>query len=224
MEIIPAIIPRTLHDMEEKLSSLRGAAQTIQIDITDGVFAGKPSWPHGDEEEFKRMMEETDGLPFWQDFSFEVDLMIERADKKVEDFLRVGFSRAVFHFGAVDDMHKALSVVHNYDAEAGIALLPSESPELLAEYKGEFDFVQVMGIGKIGFQGATFDERALHTIRAVREMFPDIMISVDGGVSERTATALKEAGADRLVAGSAIFHTDDSREAYMRLSDIVSIE
>lgn len=223
MEIIPAIIPRSLHDMTEKLSSVRGAAQTVQIDVTDGVFAGKPSWPHGDEVEFGRMMEETDGLPFWQDFSFEVDLMVEHADKRVEDFLRVGFSRAIFHFGAVDDMHTALSVAHRYDAEAGIALLPGESPEMLREYKGEFDFVQVMGIGSIGFQGAKFDERAVHTIQEVRAMFPDIIISVDGGVSERTAALLRDAGADRLVAGSAIFHTDDPKGAYAHLSEIVSL-
>ena len=220
MEIIPAIIPRSLEDIREKLSLVRGVAPVVQIDITDGVFAGKPSWPFGDETTFQRMVSEAEGLPFWEDFIFEVDFMIARTEERAEDFFRTGFSRAVFHFGAVENMRAALSIARQYDVEAGIALLPSEDPEILKEYEGEFQFVQVMGIGRIGFQGERYDERALHTVSRVREIFPDIIISVDGGISERTATLFRDAGADRLVAGSAIFHTDDPREAFHRLSAI----
>jgi len=220
MEIIPAIIPRSLEDMREKLEPVRGLARIVQIDITDGKFAGKPSWPYGDEERFQQMISESDGLPFWEDFIFEVDLMIARTEEKVEDFFRVGFSRAVFHFGATTDMHHALSIAKQYDVEAGIALLPSEDPELLNAYEGEFQFVQVMGIARIGFQGEKYDGRTLHTIERVREMFPDILISVDGGVSEHTVGNLAHAGADHLVSGSAIFRTDDPHGAFLHLSSL----
>lgn len=222
MEIIPAIIPKSFDDLHEKLSLVRGVAQSVQIDITDGIFAGKKSWPLNDDAAFQRMITEAEGLPFWEDFIFEVDCMVADTEKRAEDFFRAGFFRAVFHFGAVGDMHKALSLARQYDAEAGIALLPSDDPEILKEYEGEFQFVQVMGIARIGFQGERYDERALHTIGRVREIFPDIIISVDGGVSEHTVALFRDAGADRLVAGSAIFHTDDPREAFRRLSSIDS--
>ncbi|MEK7134608.1 MAG: hypothetical protein AAB819_02710 [Patescibacteria group bacterium] len=224
MEIIPTIIPKSLDDLREKLSFVRGAAPVVQIDITDGAFAGKKSWPLNDDAAFQRMISEAEGLPFWEDFIFEVDFMITHTEERAEDFFRAGFSRAVFHFGAADDMHKALSLARQYDVDAGIALLPSEDPEILKEYEGEFQFVQVMGIGRIGFQGERYDERALHTVSRVREIFPDIIISVDGGISERTATLFRDAGADRLVAGSAIFHTDDPREAFLRLSSITATD
>lgn len=222
MEIIPAIIPKSLDDLREKLSFVRGVAPVVQIDITDGVFAGKKSWPLNDDATFQRMISETEGLPFWEDFIFEVDCMIAETEKHVKNFFRAGFSRAVFHFGAVDDMYKALSIAREYDVEAGIALLSSDDPETLKEYEGEFQFVQVMGIARIGFQGERYDERALHTIERVRELFPDIIISVDGGVSERTVTLFRDAGADRLVAGSAIFHTDDPHGAFIHLTNIAS--
>lgn len=222
IEIIPAIIPKNLDDMSEKLALVQGAVSTVQIDITDGVFAGRPSWPFGAEEELQRMIRESEGLPFWEDFMFESDLMIARAAERAEDFFRAGFSRAVFHLGSTDDMRKALSIARDYDIETGIALLPSESPDLLEEYEGSFQFVQCMGIARIGFQGESFDAHAVDNIRRVRERFPDIIISVDGGVSEHAVPILAGAGVDRLVVGSAIFHTDDPKEAVARLFSIAN--
>lgn len=222
IEIIPAIIPKSLDDMREKLSLVQGAASTVQIDITDGAFAGRPSWPFGAEEELRRMIAESEGLPFWEDFMFEADLMIADVEKRAEDFFRAGFSRAVFHLGTTNDMRHALSIAHDYDIETGIALLPSESPDLLEEFEGSFQFVQCMGIARIGFQGESFAAHAVDNVRRVREKFPGIIISVDGGVSEHVVPILVGAGVDRLVVGSAIFHTDDPREATARLFSIAN--
>ena len=66
-----------------------------------------------------------------------------------------------------------------------------------------------MGIEKIGFQGQSFDERVLHKVNDLRERFPELIISIDGGVSLETAPLLIKAGANRLVAGSAILKSED---------------
>ena len=71
------------------------------------------------------------------------------------------------------------------------------------------DFVQVMGIGRIGFQGEEFDDRCLVYVKTLKEKFPDLTVSVDGGVDFNTAPKILDAGADRLVVGSAIFNTND---------------
>ena len=85
--------------------------------------------------------------------------------------------------------------------------------ELLSEVDNEgapaIDFVQFMGIENIGYQGEPFDERVFEKIRELRERFPDTIISVDGGVSLENADKLIEAGANRLVSGSAIFESGD---------------
>jgi ribulose-phosphate 3-epimerase len=78
-----------------------------------------------------------------------------------------------------------------------------------------------MGIDNIGFQGQKFDARVIDKIRAVKERFPDIKITIDGGVSLENAQTLLDAGADRLVVGSQIFNSDNIVETYHQFASII---
>jgi ribulose-phosphate 3-epimerase len=71
-----------------------------------------------------------------------------------------------------------------------------------------------MGIEKIGFQGEDFDERALDQIRKIKEKYPEMKVSVDGGVNQNTAKEIIKAGADRLVIGSALLNSYDIKETF----------
>jgi ribulose-phosphate 3-epimerase len=93
--------------------------------------------------------------------------------------------------------------------EIGIAVGTNTSIEKVFPLVNSVDFIQCMGIENIGFQGQDFDERVLGQIRKLKAEFPDLIISVDGSVTLETAPKLIEAGATRLVIGSAIFNTDD---------------
>ncbi|MEK7390774.1 MAG: hypothetical protein AAB635_01405, partial [Patescibacteria group bacterium] len=99
--------------------------------------------------------------------------------------------------------------------ESGVAINPASSNEQLESVldcesgTGSVDFVQFMGIAKIGFQGQLFDERVYDKISGLRATRPNVTISVDGGVNLETATKLIEAGANRLVVGSALFESED---------------
>lgn len=93
--------------------------------------------------------------------------------------------------------------------DIGVAINSTTPVEKIFNIVNSVDFVQCMGIEKIGYQGQDFDERVLEQIKALKEKFSDLIISVDGGVTLATAPALVSAGASRLVAGSAIFNTSD---------------
>jgi len=105
----------------------------------------------------------------------------------------------------------------SFPVEVGIALLPSAGIEVLTRYDGLYDFVQVMGIARIGFQGEPFDDQALALVRKLREQYSDMVIQVDGAVSMDNIRALVDAGASRLVVGSAIFRAEDPVGAVKQL-------
>jgi len=211
IEILPAIIPEDYEDLKEKLAAVHGIAPVVQIDIVDGKFAPERSWPYhkNDQEHFQKILREEEGLPFWEDFYFEADLMIERPEEHIEDFIFAGFSRLVVHLESTEKMGEIIEIAKSMDTEIGIAINIDTPNSELEEWIERINFVQFMGIREIGFQGQPFDPRVIEKISTLRIQHPDIIISVDGGVSLRTAPFLIGAGAVRLVSGSAIFESDD---------------
>ncbi len=221
MEIIPAIIPQSLEDMEEKLSLIRGVVPFAQIDFTDGKFTPEKSWPYkdGQNEEFKKISVDK-CLPFCEDINFEADLMIENPETQIEDFIYAGFSRLIIHLESTNKMDSIINITHEFDVEVGIAINIDTPNEALEEYIEKIDFVQFMGIRNIGFQGEGFDGDVINKISSLRQKHSDIIISVDGGVGFKNAAHLLSAGADRLVSGSALFESDSIIDGVERLKDI----
>ena len=227
-EIIPAILPEDIDDLREKLSLISGIIPLAQIDVCDGKFAPTKTWPYkkGVDETFLRIVGQEEGFPFWDSVDFEADLMVKHPENIVDDWISAGAKRVIIHIESTPDplslfqkikLEYGASDESSYGVETGVALnieTPNEEVyELLSEVDDEgkqaIDFVQFMGIENIGYQGEPFDERVFEKIRELRERFPDIIISVDGGVSLENASELIEAGANRLVSGSAIFESGD---------------
>jgi ribulose-phosphate 3-epimerase len=217
VEIIPAILPKSYSELEEKLASIVDAAKTVQIDAVDGIFAPSKTWPYVDGEMFSAIVAQDQGLPLWEDFDFQFDCMVSHAGRDAGDFISAGASSIVIH-GAGEGARDTLEALQSarkgdFGIELGVALLPGDAPELFAQYKEMVDFVQVMGIAKVGVQGSEFDARALDLIASLRQNHPELAIQVDGGVKLENARAVARAGANRLVVGSAIFSQGEPREA-----------
>lgn len=217
-EIIPAILPKDYEELKDKIALVRGVAPLAQIDICDGQFVASQTWPFtggGLDEHFTKILNEVEGLPFWEDIDFELDLMVADAVENFDIYMKLGPKRIIFHLEAVGDLENFKEFLEGMDlyvkevVELGVAINTTTPIEKVFPLVPAIDFVQVMGIEKIGFQGQDFDERSLLHIKALREQFPDLPISVDGGVNLSTAPALIAAGATRLVAGSAILKSDD---------------
>ena len=101
--------------------------------------------------------------------------------------------------------------------EWGVALNTSTNIESVLPLLGSVSVVQCMGIEKIGYQGQPFDERVLSHIRFLREHNADLLISVDGSIHRETVVQVVNAGANRLVVGSALFNKEDISDAYTKL-------
>ena len=222
VEIIPAILPKNYEDMKNKIALVRGLVPLVQIDICDGSFVKNTTWPFstGGNEDYnlQKILREEEGMPFWEDIDFELDLMVSDAVENFDIYTKLGPKRLIFHIeaqeieGNLEDFKDFLEGIDVYirdSIEIGVAINTTTDISKIFPIVNSVDFVQCMGIGQIGFQGQDFDERVLEQIKKLKEKFADLIISVDGGVTLNTAPALVSAGASRLVAGSAIFNTDD---------------
>ena len=225
MEIIPAILPKSYEDLKNKISLVKGLVSTVQIDICDGNFVKTVSWPYfakasqGEPFELdqyaQNILNEREGMPFWEEIDYELDLMVQNAHENFDLFLKLGAKRIIFHLEAEGDLNEFKEFLEGIDlyirdsAQIGVAINTTTPISNLQPLISDIDFVQCMGIEKIGYQGEPFDERVIDQIKSLRKEYPELIIAVDGGVNFETAPRLIKAGANRLVVGSAIFKNID---------------
>ncbi|MEK7645465.1 MAG: hypothetical protein AAB391_04090 [Patescibacteria group bacterium] len=228
MEIIPAILPAHFAELEQKVAQVRAASiaelTTIQIDICDGKYTPNATWPYRKaDQSFEAILREERGLPGWEDFDFEIDLMAHEPEKLLGDWLTAGASRVIIHLDALAaDTAAAMAELGRIIGtcrglvEIGIAVgvetVAERVAAVAAQYREDISVVQCMGIAHAGFQCQPFDERVLARIAEVKALFPGVPVSVDGGVNLETVGRLAEVGVTRAVAGSAVFEMGSVRE------------
>ncbi len=218
MELIPAILPKDFAELQEKVELIKDFVKTVQIDVCDGQFTPQPSWPYRKHDDsFERIITEEDGLPGWQKLNFEIDLMANRPEEVVENWVQAGATRIIIHAEAKGDVRKAIEILKGR-VEVGLAFNIETPVKDIPE--GAVTFIQLMGIDTVGFQHQPFDTKVIDKIREVRAAYPGMIISVDGGVSLDNAKQLVDAGATRLVVGSAIFNADNYLEAIQRFKAV----
>lgn len=230
VEIIPAILPKNYEEMKNQIALVRGVVPLVQIDLCDGDFVKSSTWPFstGGNEDYnlRAILEEREGMPFWEDIEFELDLMVSDAVSNFDIYTKLSPKRIVFHLEAVGDLEEFKHFIEGIDIfirdsfEIGVAINTTTPVENIFPIVNSVDFVQCMGIEHIGFQGQDFDERVISHIKALKEKFPDLIISVDGAVDFSSAPKLVKAGATRLVIGSAIFNTSDIIDTIERFREI----
>ncbi len=205
MEIIPAIIPQSFEDLKQKFSLVRGKVSAVQIDIVDGVFVPSKGWPYLNSMWESGIFLE---VPKCDACVFEFDLMIDKPEEKIQDFIDAGASRIVVH---VESTEKLNEIVEKFGdkVELGLAFNIYTNPNDYRQFFDKISFIQFMGIERIGYQGEVFTDLVLPKIAEFRKNYPDMTISVDGGVNLDNAKLLKDAGASRIASGSTIFGSED---------------
>lgn len=226
VEIIPAIMPKDYEDLDEKMSLFVSVVPFVQLDIMDGKFVPARTWPYPRDTHFDAIVAQEEGMPSWENIDFEVDLMIESPEIAVPQWVNAGARRIIVHVesmkNGMQDFEKIREAVPAGFIELGLAINTTTPLSALDPYLNRIDFVQCMGIARIGFQGEAFDERVLDHVRALRSSHPEMPVSIDGSVNFDTARALVDAGATRLVSGSAILEADDFVGAIAQMKNLVS--
>lgn len=230
IEIIPAILPQSYKQLEDSVGDVRSIAPTIQIDFCDGKYVESKSWWFNGRDVFKKdaILNEEEGLPFWQSVNYEFDLMVSEPLSQIDTFIALGPSKIIFHKKTIST-ENLISYFDNLPETTlqmisfGIALELDDDPQEIAPIVPYLRRIQCMGIEHIGVQGQPFSDKAVAMVKKLYDLYGDkVRISVDGGVNQSSIPALVEAGATRLVVGSAIFESSDTQGTIEVLQNIAN--
>jgi ribulose-phosphate 3-epimerase len=207
MMVAPSILSADFGRLAEEIARVeRGGAGVIHVDVMDGHFV--PNLTLGPP--VVRALHKATRLPL------DCHLMIENADRYLDAFVDAGAAWVSLHVEALPHLERAIAHLRSRGVRAGVALNPSTPLIALEEVLPELDYVLVMSVNP-GFSGQKFIPASLDKVRRLRAQVQarglEVAIEVDGGVDLGNARALRQAGAEILVAGQAVFGQADPEAA-----------
>ncbi len=209
--IAPSVLSANFADLGRDIAAVeRGGADLIHVDVMDGHFV--PNITIG--QPVVRAIKAIAGCPL------DVHLMIEEADRYVDDFVGAGADLLSVHIETTPHLHRTIAHIKSLGAKAGAALNPSTPVSSLLDIASDLDFVLVMSVNP-GFSGQAFIRQSLDKVRRVRDVLDkagsSALIEIDGGIDTSNAREAVDAGATILVAGKAIFGAANAETATQTL-------
>ncbi|WP_010649395.1 ribulose-phosphate 3-epimerase [Oceanobacillus massiliensis] len=206
-KIAPSILSADFAKLGEEIREVEiGGADYIHVDVMDGHFV--PNITIGPL--IVEAIKPKTALPL------DVHLMIENPDAYIPEFAKAGASIITVHQETCRHLHRTIQLIKASGSKAGVVVNPATSVELIKPILSEIDLVLIMTVNP-GFGGQSFIHKTIEKIEQVniwrQELNLEFEIEVDGGVNTTTAKLCTDAGADVLVAGSAVFNQRDRKQA-----------
>ena len=211
IKIAPSILAADFSKLgEEVLEVERAGADWIHIDVMDGHFVPNISFGAVVMNAIRPLTK----LPF------DVHLMIENADRYIEDFAKAGADYITVHVEANPHLHRTIQLIRSFGVKPGVVLNPHTPVESILPILEDIDLVLFMTVNP-GFGGQKFIESVLPKVEQLSKIIRDkglaIDIEIDGGINEETIAACAKAGANVFVAGSAIYSKPDRAAALQKI-------
>ena len=211
IRISPSILSADLGNLETQIREAeQGGADEIHVDIMDGHFVPGLTWGPGTVEALKG----------WTHLPLDVHLMIQHPEHHIASFLDAGSDIITVHAEACTQLHWIIAQIKEHGAKAGVAISPGTSVIAIEEALQWIDQVLVMTVNP-GLPAQKFIPESPQKIARVRHILDSrgiqAELEVDGGINSSTAALAVEAGAQVLVAGSAVFNHPDGIDAAIRI-------
>lgn len=201
--ISPSMLSADFGNLERDTKMIdRSAAEWVHIDVMDGVFVPNISFGFPVMKPIRKATSKV----------LDVHLMIVEPEKYVRRFVEAGADYVTFHYEATEDIDGCIAAIREAGAKVGISIKPATEVSVLKDILNKVDLVLIMSV-EPGFGGQSFIEGSLEKIQQLavmrKEQGADFIIEVDGGISAKNAGEVFGAGAEALVAGSAVFGAAD---------------
>ncbi len=179
-----------------------GGAEYLHIDVMDGVFVPNISFGAPIQKAIRKQSK----------MVFDTHLMIIDPIRYIDDFIKAGSDIITIHLESCDNVSEVFDKIHSYGIKTGLSIKPNTPVEAIAPYMDKVDMLLIMSV-EPGFGGQSFIPSSLDKIREARKLYPSLDIEVDGGINADNINDVVKAGANIIVAGSAVFGKEDVKDA-----------